>query len=283
MACRWEELMQEGASELLLSVFFESPSVICHQQNYSGAAGQYIHWCDLEHIDPFTPDTLTILNFLSYGSLTLQWQASTVSSYKSAILSLFMDPSTITNDPWFKEFMTIIQAGSIKRFANLSLDLNPILQHFQKLGDNNNMHIRDLMQKVCWLLGIAGFMHLDDIHCTDASLSRVENGRLILTVIYPKEKRDGQRIEKPVIISPHTDDLLCLVKAYLSYHERTSMDDTKLSDKAQQHPKDMQCSITPLIRSIHSHLWPVKNDSISNHMQQIMAMIQTPETGPLKC
>lgn len=28
---------------------------------------------------------------------------------------------------------------------------------------------------------------------------------------------------------------------------------------------------------------PVKNDSISNHMQQIMSMIQTPETGPLKC
>lgn len=144
MACKWEELMQEGASELLLSIFFDSPSVIHCQHNYSGAAGQYIHWCKLEQLNPFTPNTLTILNFLSYGSLTLRWQASTVSTYKSAILSLFMDPSTITNDPWFKNFMTIIRAGSTKRLTNLSLDLDPILQHFQKLSDNNSMHIRDL-------------------------------------------------------------------------------------------------------------------------------------------
>lgn len=59
----------------------------------------------------------------------------------------------------------------------------------------------------------------DDICCTDASLSKVENGRLILKVIFPKEKHDRHQIEKPVIISPHTDDLLCPVKAYLSYHK----------------------------------------------------------------
>lgn len=176
--------------------------------------------------------------------------------------------------------MTVIRAGTTKRLVNLSLDLNPILQHFQKLGDNNSMQIRDLTQKVCWLLGIAGFMRLDDIHCTDASLSRIEDGRFILTVIFPKEKRDGQRIEKPVIISPHTDDLFCPVKAYLSYRKRTGKEDTKFSEKARQHLKDKQCSITPLIRSIQNRLQPVKNDSISNHMQQIMALIQTPETGP---
>ncbi|KAF9200651.1 hypothetical protein BGZ59_003151 [Podila verticillata] len=145
------------------------------------------------------------------------------------------------------------------------------------------MHIRDLTQKVCWLLGIAGFMRPDDIRCTDASLTKVKDGRLILMVIFPKEKHEGQRIEKPVIISPHTDDLLCPVKAYLSYHKRTSMDDKKLSEKARQHPKDKQRSITPLIHSIQNRLQPVKNDSISNHMQQIMSMIQTLETGSLKC
>jgi hypothetical protein len=283
MARKREEMIQEGASELLLSVFFDSPSVIRRQQAYSGAQGQYIRWCELEHLDPFTPNTLTLLNFLSYGSISLKWQATTVSTYKSAILNLFTDAKPITSDPRFKEFMDIIRSGTTKRLTNLSLDLTPILQHFQKLGGNDSMHIRDLTHKVCWLLGITGFMRPDDICCTDASLSKIENGRLILMVIFPKEKRNGQRIEKPIIISPHPDALLCPVKAYLSYRKRTGKDDKNLSKEAQQHPKDKQRLIKPLIRSIHNKLKPVKNDSISNHMQQIMQLIQTPETGPLKC
>lgn len=276
-------MIQEGASELLLSVFFDSPSVIRRQKAYSGAQGQYIRWCELEQLDPFTPNTLTLLNFLSYGSISLKWQAATVSTYKSAILSLFTDSAPITSDHRFKEFMAIIRSGTTKRLANFALDLTPILQHFQKLGENDSMHIRDLTHKVCWLLGIAGFMRPDDICCTDASLSKIENERLILTVIFPKEKRNGQRLEKPVIISPHPDALLCPVKAYLSYRKRTGMDDKNLSKEAQQHPKDKRRLIKPLIRSIHNKLKPVKNDSVSNHMQQIMQLIQTPETGSLKC
>jgi len=276
-------MIREGASDLLLSVFFDSASVVRRQQSYSGAQGQYIRWCELEHLDPFTPNTLTLLNFLSYGSISLQWRASTVSTYKSAIFNLFTDSSPVTNDPRFKEFMAIIRSGSTKRLANFSLDLTPILQHFQALGENSTMHIRDLTHKVCWLLGVTGFMRPDDIRCTDASLSKVIDGRIILTVVFPKEKREGQRIEKEVIISPHTNALLCPVKAYLIYRKRTGKEDKRLLIEARQHPKDKHRLITPLIRNIQNKLQPVQNDSISNHMQQVMQLIQTPETGSLKC
>jgi hypothetical protein len=163
MACKRDEMIQEGASELLLSVFFDSPSVIRRQQAYSGAQGQYIRWCELEQLDPFTPNTLTLLNFLSCSSISLKWQAATVSTYKSAILNLFTDSAPITSDCRFKEFMAIIRSGTTKRLANFSLDLTPILQHFQKLGENDNMHIRDLTHKVCWLLGIAGLGRLIEL------------------------------------------------------------------------------------------------------------------------
>ena len=90
------------------------------------------------------------------------------------------------------------------------------------LGPNHSMALLDLTTKLCWLIGVCGFMRPSDIERInlDESVCTTFSDKVILKVVSPKEKRLGQRIQKEIIIRQHDDPLLCPVTASQSYLSR---------------------------------------------------------------
>ncbi|KAI9310134.1 hypothetical protein BX666DRAFT_1840273, partial [Dichotomocladium elegans] len=79
-----------------------------------------------------------------------------------------------------------------------------------------------LTAKLCWLLGVCGFMRPSDIEWIDLDQSDPApvHESLHLVVVAPKEKQLGQRIHKNITISRHADSLLCPVQAFEAYYQQ---------------------------------------------------------------
>ncbi|KAF9117849.1 hypothetical protein BGW39_001729, partial [Mortierella sp. 14UC] len=86
--------------------------------------------------------------------------------------------------------------------------------------------------------------------------------------LFPKETRQGQNIIKPVVICPHPEETLCLVKVFLEYRLRT-----QAGDRTMAHPKDSARFYTPLVRYVRNKNAATGTDRISNHIQEIMQLV----------
>ncbi|KAF9371902.1 hypothetical protein BGX21_004963 [Mortierella sp. AD011] len=96
-----------------------------------------------------------------------------------------------------------------------------------------------------------------------------------ITVMFPKEKRGGQRLMKVVRIGPHAVRELCPAHTCNAYRVRTSSYDAKV-----KHHKDPSVEILPLVRHCSIPSDPVSNDRISNHIDFIMQLILHDKKGP---
>ncbi|KAF9199720.1 hypothetical protein BGZ49_010128, partial [Haplosporangium sp. Z 27] len=71
------------------------------------------------------------------------------------------------------------------------------------------------------LTRVCAFLRPDDIGYIDISKTKVSDNGLLLSVIFPKECRDGQRIIKVFSVGRHANDKrLCPVDAYEEYTRR---------------------------------------------------------------
>ncbi|OMJ24386.1 hypothetical protein AYI70_g1621 [Smittium culicis] len=95
-----------------------------------------------------------------------------------------------------------------------SMDISPIIEYFREIGDNEQLDIKSLTSKTCWLLAVCGFMRASDIHRIDDAQTNTIDGTLKLVIVAPKEKFKGRPITRPCEISCHSDKLLCPVAAY---------------------------------------------------------------------
>ncbi|KAF9340385.1 hypothetical protein BGX26_009012 [Mortierella sp. AD094] len=92
--------------------------------------------------------------------------------------------------------------------------------------------------------------------------------KLQLAVIFPKEKRNGQRIIKYITIGGHPDTSLCPVRAYTAYLARL----TEVAIRVP-HPKDPVREYTPLIRFTKDHSKPATATTIAGHMNRVSALM----------
>ncbi|KAG0221732.1 hypothetical protein BGW41_006582, partial [Actinomortierella wolfii] len=170
---------------------------------------------------------MDLMNFLDYGLEEKKWRLTTIQAYKSAILQLFTveHRQTITSNELFQEFMKVMGKGTIKRVRDEGMDLSPILTHLRGMGDNYALDIKNLTIKTCFLLSMTGLLRSDDLACVDASQCTVVDGELKLRILYPKEHRQGQRLEKSVRVKAHPMECLCPVKAFVEYRRRTAEHD----------------------------------------------------------
>jgi len=71
-------------------------------------------------------------------------------------------------DVWpLKAFFQAIQTTTIRVDPSRSVDIQPIIRHLHGLGPNLSMALSDLTAKLCWLLGVCGFMRPSDIERID--------------------------------------------------------------------------------------------------------------------
>ncbi|KAF9382751.1 hypothetical protein CPB97_006980 [Podila verticillata] len=139
------------------------------------------------------------------------------------------------------------------------------------------MDIKNLTTKTCFLLAVCGFLHPDDLECTDASQCKVIDDKLVLQIMFPKELRGGQMIIKPVVIKSYPVEALCLVKAFVKYHQCTSDQDRYVS---RPHPKRATYSYMPLIWQVHKSNLVLGKERISKYIQEIMSLAPCNEGEP---
>ncbi|KAF8910308.1 hypothetical protein BGZ58_005913 [Dissophora ornata] len=139
------------------------------------------------------------------------------------------------------------------------------------------MDMPDLTRKLCWLLGVCGFMRPDDIFCTDVARSNLVRDKLELEVVFPKERRGRQRIIKYIRISRHPDPQVWPVQTHTTYRTRTLA-----MDIPTPHPKDPSCLITRLIRHSKDLSKAVLSTTISVYMNAISRLMVPAGVRPAK-
>ncbi|KAF8945137.1 hypothetical protein BGZ46_006103, partial [Entomortierella lignicola] len=238
------------------------------QKRYLPTQKDFLAWLEEGSFEAGINPTVPIINWLHHVMATRNLAWTTVMNMKSAILALFADTRCITNDPLYQQFIRAGRVETVHHTRQEDYDISPVIQYFRGLDDNAAMDLAILTQKLCWLLGVCGFMRPDDIRCTDVQLSSMIRDKLQLAVIFPKEKRNGQRIIKHITIGGHPDPALCPVKAYTAYLARLDEVDIRVP-----HPKDPTREYTPLIRFTKDHSKPATSTTIAGHMNRVSSLM----------
>ncbi|KAI9493827.1 hypothetical protein BDB00DRAFT_356335 [Zychaea mexicana] len=118
----------------------------------------YITWARSHQIDPLTPNPVQLVNYLAYGRVHMGWSTSTCCNYRSTILDLYTDRTTFTSNTMYREFFVALNEQTVRSFDRPHCDIQPVIQHITKLGNNNQIRAIDLTRKLCFLLAITGFL-----------------------------------------------------------------------------------------------------------------------------
>lgn len=268
MARKRRLFSQLGLSDDAAQTILDNPPAQRRHATYGPAQRVFIDWAEQQGIDPHVPDPVVFINYLAHQRRTRDWKPNTVLAKRSAILDLFPDRSVITENALYKDYITALKVTNVKPAEIGSLDISPALTFLQSLPVNDDMPLLQLTRKLCWLLGVCGFLRADDIHCIDVSRTQCSDDHLALFIPLPKEKRKGMRIEKVVHIMANSDPTLCPVTAYRSYLSRVADFPSEVP-----HPKDDKITISPLVRNTVRRSQPVSSQTISNHMDTISTLI----------
>ncbi|KAF8970251.1 hypothetical protein BGZ46_010550 [Entomortierella lignicola] len=178
----------------------------------------FVEWTRSEEHDPSVPNAIMVVNYLCHARILYSWNRNTTLIKKSAFLKLYEDTSSITNNIYFKQFMEAMKGTGVFQMEHTqAIDISPIISHFRK-NDNADLDMPTLSRKLCWLLGVCAFLRPDDVSCIDISKTKVSDNGLLLSVIFLKERRGGQRIIKVISVGRHANDKrLCPVDEYEEY------------------------------------------------------------------
>ncbi|KAH8557085.1 hypothetical protein BGW37DRAFT_463295 [Umbelopsis sp. PMI_123] len=116
-----------------------------------------------------------------------------------------------------KAFFQAVSDQTLRGDRKRPVDISPIVEYFEKLGSNDSMPLAELTKKLCWLLGLCGFLRPSDIeriNLEESDWTSTEDS-ISLMIVYPKGKRLRQRIKKPVTIRSHSQIHLCPVAAFI--------------------------------------------------------------------
>ncbi|PVU91551.1 hypothetical protein BB561_004345 [Smittium simulii] len=198
-----------------------------------------------------------IITDISAPKLSIIWQ-STIKAYKSAILRLSDSQSELSMHPIPE------------------IDIPPILELFREWGPTPNLSFKQLTSKLCWVLAVTGFLRASDIHRIDDAQTRINQGVLCLTIVAPKEKRDGRPVEKPCQINSHADPTLCPVIAYTVYKERIACNFC-----LTPHANNSTWTVNRLIRFVNDCEKPLSVDSITRYIHSISIVIHQDQDTPI--
>ncbi|CAO3666924.1 unnamed protein product [Rhizopus stolonifer] len=244
-----QRLQQHGFDDNALDVFLD-PALRPSTENYSHIQNRFINWCIQHDLDYKIPNPAQIINFIAYGHQSLKWQPSTCNTYRSSILDLYPDHrAQIISDHDFHQFFTLLTSSQIHSLNRPAFDISPVVT-------------------------ITGVLRPSDIQSIDDSPTLLNPDRIILTLVIdcPKEKRQGQRIQRQVHIRHHPDLRLCPIQVYSSYKSRVASTPLMIAYSTQP-----QCQIHSLIRHIFHHIFhhnrPIVSQTIRKHINHLIDLI----------
>ncbi|KAG2187196.1 hypothetical protein INT44_004868 [Umbelopsis vinacea] len=266
LGLKMRRLTAEGVDERALTIIASAQGRT--QARKDNLQDRYIRWCLSHSCNPQSPASL--VNFLADARITRGLAASTLQAYRSTLLDLFEDRQAAASSAPLQTFLQAINSQTVRQEKNTSVDINPVTHHFRNLGSNSLLPIAQLTSKLCWLLGVCGFLRASDIEriCLDASDWQSHPNKLILVVVGPKEKRSGQRVRRTVYIDAHPETALCPVSAFRTYVARHASFPCR-----KPHPWLEHVTINYLMRHVHDHSKPLFAQRINNHIKRIMALL----------
>ncbi|PVU86099.1 hypothetical protein BB560_006806, partial [Smittium megazygosporum] len=144
------------------------------------------------------------------------------------------------------------------------------------MGPTEQLPIKELTSKMCWLIAVCGMLRASDIHRINDDKTVLGSDYVESTVVAPKEKRKGQIIEKPCKIKAHAKKLLCLVTAYKVYKNTVAI------NKCQRaHENNKELILNHLVRHINDHKKPLTIDSITRNIRNVSKLINYGKTKPI--
>lgn len=106
-----------------------------------------------------------------------------------------------------------------------TIDITPALIHARSIVSRATTSIKQLQQKLAFLLAMAAFLRPSDLaRIPYSSCSILDTGCLTFNVVAPKETRGKRRIIKPFTIHPHASDVeLCPVQCFKALRDHPGL------------------------------------------------------------
>ncbi|KAG2191001.1 hypothetical protein INT47_006018 [Mucor saturninus] len=244
---------------------------------YDGAQRRFLDW-SIQHnrkVLEFV-SAIDMVNYLAYGRVHHKWAYNTILQYKQAILKLYTKEqrALIANEDSYINFFAALKNEAVLSFDFPVINLQPAIDFVLGLGKNQSMNLLQLTQKLCFLLGITGFLRPSDIERIDDSKTMVTTESLRSVILAPKEKRAGRPIEKVVVISNHSSPLLCPVATYQTYKTHFLAEPPII----RQHARLPQFTYTALVRNTTDTNRCIGSERISKHIRSILSLATTTAT-----
>ena len=146
--------LSPGAESIILSGWAQGTKSV-----YGLGYRYYTQFCKKHQLDPFIPDPVNLLNFLTHCFEVKKCQYRTLNCYRSAVSStLSHDPSTgqpVGMDPLISRFfkgVRRLRPPRMKLFPNWSIAT--VLTFLKSYGDSRSLSLSQLLIKTCFLVSL---------------------------------------------------------------------------------------------------------------------------------
>jgi hypothetical protein len=274
---RLRRMVDDGLSAECARDLIDASIAPTTAKRYRSVQRTFITWARSAGRDPDILDIPTVVDYLYNGWRMSGWKLHTMNTNKCAILALYQEDNKLFNDHVYtKQLYTLARRQELKKVKNIPVDISPVLALFRSWGPNESLSLNDLVSKLAWLLGVCGFLRPDDVRCIDVAKSKVnKEGILVVHLVAPKEKVDGESTAVDVHISPVSDSLVCPVQAYLTYLSRLPPNLPPL-----RHHKHTETSprpdTVPLLRFLDNPSEALAPRTISEKMNSLTRLMELP-------
>ena len=146
--------LSPGAESIILSGWAQGTKSV-----YGLGYRYYTQFCKKHKLDPFIPDPVNLLNFLTYCFEVKKCQYRTLNCYRSAVSStLSHDPTTgqpVGMDPLISRFfkgVRRLRPPRMKLFPNWSIAT--VLTFLKSFGESKSLSLSRLLIKTCFLVSL---------------------------------------------------------------------------------------------------------------------------------
>lgn len=176
---------------------------------------EFLSWCITQQVDPNHFTMATLINFLS--TMRSRYSVNSLPLMRTAIIHFHVQPSLFQHDSQLEQLFNIWREEAPPvPIERPPVDLTPSFAFCRTIESSAHSSLYNLAHKTVFLLAITGFLRPSDLHRINLQDSFVDGSRCLhLSVVAPKEKRNGRRIVKVVRIKPYPQDAtLCPVTAF---------------------------------------------------------------------
>ena len=128
------------------------------------AQSEFLVWIKDGSYNSGINPAIPVINWLFHIMATKKLRWLTVFNRKIFILALFHNPDIITSDSTFKAFIAAGHSIGVVDTKHIAFSITPVLRFFRDSLSNQDKPMVDLAKKLCWLLGVYGFLRPDDIY-----------------------------------------------------------------------------------------------------------------------